>query len=246
MMGIQRGTWEHEKEYNKCKESAFIFRVASKQLILDIISMEIELKEICLAHHFRAFNSMGEAKLKLDLPNTQQLLQQLSFWLMKLYGHPLNRKGRSASHEFEKSHSIQRATLGKAHTSLCLEEQALFPNRTCCKNLERVWNATSIKSVTPCKELQLVRNYSCVIGRDYTHREKFYPKEKMSDETESGGSSLEGSPDNTPREQPSELQVTIGEHSKFIADNFDKLYDEVELLKVTICKYSCQWSTVLT
>jgi hypothetical protein len=49
---------------------------------------------------------------------------------------------------------------------------------------------------------------------------------------ESGGSSPEGSPEETPREQLSEIGQTISEHSKFIADNFDKLYDEVELLKV--------------
>lgn len=30
----------------------------------------------------------------------------------------------------------------------------------------------------------------------------------------------------------SEIQITIGQHSKYIADNFDKLYDEVQVLKV--------------
>ena len=38
-----------------------------------------------------------------------------------------------------------------------------------------------------------------------------------------------------PGEQISEIQETIGEHSKYIADNFDRLFDEVELLKVKIC-----------
>lgn len=53
----------------------------------------------------------------------------------------------------------------------------------------------------------------------------------MSDEADSGGSSPEPE---TPKEQVSEIQVTLGEHSKFVADNFDKLYDEIELLKVII------------
>lgn len=60
----------------------------------------------------------------------------------------------------------------------------------------------------------------------------------MSDEADSGGSSPEPE---TPKEQLSEIQVTLGEHSKFIADNFDKLYDEIELLKVKICSSWCQW-----
>jgi len=51
----------------------------------------------------------------------------------------------------------------------------------------------------------------------------------MSDEADSSESSPEPE---TPKEQVSEIQVTLGEHSKFIADNFDKLYDEIELLKV--------------
>ena len=58
----------------------------------------------------------------------------------------------------------------------------------------------------------------------------------MSEEAESGGSSPAGE---TPREELSEIQVTLSEHAKFISDNFDKLYDEVELLKVEICTQSC-------
>lgn len=52
----------------------------------------------------------------------------------------------------------------------------------------------------------------------------------MSDEAESGGSSPE-QPE-TPKEQPSEIHTTLTEYSKFISDNFDKLYEEIELLKV--------------
>jgi len=57
----------------------------------------------------------------------------------------------------------------------------------------------------------------------------------MSDDSEadSGADSGGSSPDpETPREEISEIQATIGEHSKYIADNFDVLYEEVELLKV--------------
>lgn len=47
----------------------------------------------------------------------------------------------------------------------------------------------------------------------------------------------EGSENASPPESPkaptlSELQQTIGGHSKYIADHFDKLYEEVDQLKV--------------
>lgn len=60
----------------------------------------------------------------------------------------------------------------------------------------------------------------------------------MADEAEEGAPQAEAEP---PGEQLSEIHVTIGEHSKYIADNFDKLYDEVELLKVRTYKNKCQF-----
>lgn len=57
----------------------------------------------------------------------------------------------------------------------------------------------------------------------------------MTDVAEEGGPEPE---QESPGEQLSEIQVTLSEHSIYIADSFDKLYDEVELLKVKIC--TCQ------
>ncbi|XP_024376663.1 uncharacterized protein [Physcomitrium patens] len=59
-------------------------------------------------------------------------------------------------------------------------------------------------------------------------------QEKMSDKAlEEDAKSELGSPTEQVAngKGSSEIQITIGQHSKYIADNFDKLYDEVQVLK---------------
>jgi len=66
----------------------------------------------------------------------------------------------------------------------------------------------------------------------------------MSDDSDadSGADSGRSSPEPETLREISEIQATIGEHSKFIADNFDALFEEVELLKVKTCTNICQIS----
>lgn len=55
------------------------------------------------------------------------------------------------------------------------------------------------------------------------------PQGLMPEETSSAeGDSAVG----TPRPGLSETHAVLAHHSKFISDNFDKLYNEIELLKV--------------